>query len=713
MELAHLRDPSLVEQTVARALGIRGALGHGGMDDLVVHLANKQVLLILDNCEHLLNECAQLADKLVRNTPKLSVLATSREALRIQGEIIAEVRPLACPQPGEPLDPAEAVRYPAVALLLDRITAVRPEFTLGRDNVEAVTQLCRRLDGLPLAIELAAIRAQTLPVQQIVERLDNRFVLLRTGMRGGHARQRTMEALVDWSFELCTEAEQALWASLSVFEGGFEVGDAEEVCSGRGLSRAQVTEALLGLVEKSIVCRSAVGAESRLFLLETMREYGRIRLAERGEVAAYRRRHRDWYYEWGHRVSHEWYGPSQLDWLARLTHDHANLRAALTFSFDTPGESGAGLRLICGLRPWWVVGGFLTECSQWLRRGLAQYPDRDATRAWAVLVDGTTAMYLGESQEAERRLSEAEELITELDDAELRANLLTSLGQLALYQTDHRRAAALLPQALAEHQARGNTQGIIESMLPLALAMSVAGDSQTVVELCDRLQRICVDRGETVGRSYALWTIAMEYWRGGDASRTKQLLQECLQLKAGFDDRLGIALCFEGLAWVAVGEGQVGRAAKLLGASEPVSRHLGLSLGKYQHLIEHVEQCRRWIREAADQERVQAAHDEGTAMSLVEAIDYALESHPARTDIRDQLVAGLDDLSILTPREREVVHLVAAGLTNRAIATQLVISRRTAEGHVERILAKLGFTSRAQIASWSASISASVASPAE
>ncbi|MEU6658837.1 LuxR C-terminal-related transcriptional regulator [Streptomyces sp. NPDC046821] len=698
VELAHLQEPSLLEQTVARALGIRETPGPVTPEDLLEHLADKQVLLVLDNCEHLLDECASLVDTLLRNTPRLRVLATSREALCIQGESIVDVRPLACPEPGEPADPADVARYPAAGLLLDRVAAVRPEFTLNHGNAEAVAQLCRRLDGLPLAIELAAVRARTLTVQQIVDRLDDRFVLLRAGLRGGDVRQRTMEALIDWSFELCDARERTLWARLSVFSGGFEVGDAEEVCSGDGLSRSDVTEALFGLVGKSIVSRNADGAESRLYLLETIREYGRLRLAERGEELTFRRRHRDMFCGLARQADREWYSRNQLSWAVRLTQDHANIRAALTFSYETPGEERAGLRLNSALRSWSTVAGLLTECRQWLARGLDRYRERDATRAWALLADAGLAMYQGEAQEAETIFAEARELIAGLDDARLRAHLLTAAGQHALYQTRPGQAIKLLREALTDHESRADSAGLIESLLPLALSSSVTGDSETAVELCERVEQICVDRGEYIGRSYALWTRAMETWRNDDFPRTKQLLQESLRFKSRFDDCLGIALCFEGLAWVAVVQGQVDRAAKLLGANEPVSRQLGLSLGKCRHLMEHFDRCRRRIAEA-DQTLVQAAYDEGAAMSLANAIAYALESDPTRTP-RTAPTDTEHDLHLLTPREREVAQLVTAGLTNRAIAAHLVISRRTAEGHVERILAKLGFTSRAQIASW-------------
>lgn len=692
VELAGLREGSLLVQTVAQKLGVRDIPGRPSIEVLSEHLADRSCLLVLDNCEHLIEESAQLIAALLRAGSGLRVLATSREPLRVRGEHLFQVRPLSFPEPGG--DVSGLRNYSAVGLFVDRARAVVPDFDLDEANAGAVANLCRKLDGVPLAIELAAVRLRTLSVRQIVDRLDDRFRLLRHGARGAEDRQRTITALLDWSFELCSEAERALWARLSVFADGFELDDVEAVCSDEVLDRADVVDVVAGLVDKSVVVSDLGAGQPRFRLIETLAEYGLLRLRESGEEATWRRRHRDWCVSLAERARDDWYGADQLVWLRRLEREHANLQLALKFSFDDPSEARDGLRLAADLRTWWIPAGFMAEGRQWLERGRSACSGRDLTTARALLAEGGIAILQGDFPGAERILPQAEDIIEESDDGVLRAHLMTLASQLAMFRGEHDAAFESLRPALAAHKARGDVTGIVESLLPYALLMSTTGNSQRAIALCQELEDLCVGRGESVGRSYALWTMGMEAWRHGQVQSAKEALRRSLRLKATFHDRLGIALCFEGLAWISAAEGRAGRAARLLGANEPVARSLGLSLQRYRHLLEYREQCQALL-DAQDAEWVRAETDAGASMLLDAAIEYALEDEETAPE-----PVGANELDLLTPRERSVAELIARGLTNREIAAQLVIAQRTAEGHVEKILGKLGFHTRAQVASW-------------
>ena len=335
----------------------------------------------------------------------------------------------------------------------------------------------------------------------------------------------------------------------------------------------------------------------------------------------------------------------------------------------------------------------MAEGKQWLQRGAPAHDREDVlTSAQALLAEGEIATLQGDFAEAERTLARAEAVVVPADGS-LRAHHGKLAGLLAMFRGDHEESVELLRTALAEHRARGDVTGIVETLLPYALLMSTTGNTERAVALCQELEDLCVGRGETVGRSYALWTMAMEAWRHGQIDSAREALHRSLRLKATFHDRLGIALCFEGLAWLSAAEGRIGRAARLLGANEPVARSIGLSLQRYRHLLDYRRQCQARI-DAHDSDLVRSGRKEGASMRLEAAIQYALDGAVGGTR------EGSSELDLLTRRERDVAELIAQGLTNREIAARLVISQRTAEGHVEKILGKLGFHTRTQVASW-------------
>ena len=387
VELAGLHDPELVPSTIAAVLGIESRGHRTAVSRLAEYLGDREILLILDNCEHLLDACALVASELLRACPGLRMLASTREPLGISGEHLFAVPPLPVPGPDASPTTAQLTEYPAVRLFVERAAAVKPDFSLTPQNKAAVVDICRRLDGLPLAIELAAGRLRALSPRQLQERLQDRYELLTGGSRTALPRQQTLRALMDWSYDLCTPIEQLLWARLAVFEDSFDLPAAERVCSGGDLPEDKMLYVLAGLVDKSVLATAEYDGVVRYHLLGTLREYVIDRLDD-GERAALRRRHRDWYVEVVDRAEAEWFSSSQVVRYTGLRRDHPNLRAALTYCLQTPGDDGAGLALAAALRFYWLMSGYITEGVAWLDRTLAAHPTPDLVRLKGLRVQG-------------------------------------------------------------------------------------------------------------------------------------------------------------------------------------------------------------------------------------------------------------------------------------------------------------------------------------
>ena len=371
MELGELSDPDLMATTVAEALGMREQVGTTPLRALVHHLADRSLLLILDNCEHLVIEAARLADTLRRSCPQLRILATSREALGIQGESTILVPPLSVPDPDHLPELKGIPQFDAISLFVDRASAAVPDFTVTDENFSAVMRIVQQLDGMPLALELAAARLRTLSPDEIADRLADRYRLLTAADRMAPERHRTLRLCVDWSYSQCDERERSLWSRISVFVGGFELDDVEGVCAHGDLDPIDVLDVLTSLVDKSIVTRIGAGDRSRFRMLESLREYGLERLHTSGEYHDVRERHRDWYADLVLRARAEWISPEQVAWMKRLDRELPNIRAAFDFSVMEPGAPGLSLRLVESLHLYWVSRGLLGEGRRWLGRALA------------------------------------------------------------------------------------------------------------------------------------------------------------------------------------------------------------------------------------------------------------------------------------------------------------------------------------------------------
>jgi non-specific serine/threonine protein kinase len=695
VDLGGLSDPTLLEPAVAGALGLRDATATWQASRLADHLADMQVLLVLDNCEHMVTECARLVDVLLRSCPGLRVLATSRQGLGITGERTIRVPSLSVPVPDQPPPTAEALmRYDAVSLLAERAAAVLPGFSVSADNYEAVARLCQRLDGIPLALELAAVRLRALSVDQVLDRLDDRYGLLRTTSPAAMPRQQTLRALIDWSFDLLSAGEQLLWTRLSVFAGSFELDAVEVVCDGGTLSADSIAELMAGLVDKSVLIREDHGPRVRYRLLETMRQYGLARQRRSTEEAELRRRHRDWYLDLTIQAERERFGQHQLAWYDRLRAEHPNLRAALEYCLTEPGAAGGGQRIAAALQTFWVVDGAIDEGRRWLRRLLAVDPTASVDRARALASTARLAVLQGHAADVPKLIAECRDLARTFSDQTLFAHLVHTEGLAELFYGAPRRGIELFEHALAAHRAAGDLFGTSLALTQLANTCILVGDIGRGQALCQEALALSDAYGERWCAAHALWTQGLVAWLEGDLRQAAELEMRCTRLRELFGDSWGIAMALEPLAWVAGAEKRYERAARLLGILQATWRAIGAA--RPGSMDGEHELCETRTREALGQRAFEAAFREGQALALTEAISYALGDQPSREPDRPDPKAAAQ----LTRREAEIAELIAEGLSNKEIAARLVIAQRTAEGHVEHILTKLGFSSRAQVAAW-------------
>ncbi|NBE49987.1 LuxR C-terminal-related transcriptional regulator [Streptomyces boluensis] len=691
VELASLTDPNLLPQAVIDAVGIREQPAREPVAVIGEHLRERQALLIFDNCEHLVEAAGDLAAEILRSAPNVKIMATSQHVLRIAGEHIYPVPPLLAPDPGDALQPGAAGHYPSVALFADRAAAAVPGFAITPDNEAAVVRLCHRLEGIPLAIELASVRLRVFTVEELAARLDDRFQMLREGNRNLPRRHRTLRALIDWSYDLCTPTEQLLWARATVFADGFSAEALQEICADETLPGDEVLDTVARLVDKSVLLREEEGGHVRFRMRDTLRDYGRARLADWGDEAVTARQHRDWYAKLIETAGREWAGPRQAKWAARLQMEHANLRTALEYCMSTPGEARVGLQMAAV--PWfWGAMDHLTEARLWLDRGLAQQtPKRE--RAWALATAAYIAAFQGDLGRMRTCAEEAHGLALEIGDLRALAFAKHVLGfVVSLVEPDSPDAITLLTEALAQYDADGSiSQQYTDSLLvELASVYLLMHEHERAAELTDLLYRRCRASGERWNLSYAHWLRGLLALAEDDPDRADRELSEALRIKRAFHDTLGFGLTLEVIAWSAALRGEGERAGVLLGGVDQIWRTLGAR--QLRGLRPRYEAMARVTLGDA---RFEAALERGSRLSVEEVLAVGLREPATQASVE---AAGAPVR--LTRRESEVAELVAAGMSNKEIAAKLVISLRTAEGHVERALSKLGFKTRAQIASW-------------
>ncbi len=616
VDLSGLRDPALLPATIAATFG---AAGRQEIDTLTHWLPERAALLILDTCEHLVDACRELVAALLSRPGPLRILVTSRQPLGLPAEHVVPVPPLTPPgTPGEDPLSNEAVR-----LFEERAAAAVPGFRVGPAEIGPVTRLCRSLDGIPLAIELAAVRLRVLSVRQILDLLTDRFRLLGGTGRGGLSRHQTLRTAIGWSYELCEPAERLLWARLSVFEGDFELDAARYVCEEGPLSGADVAALISGLVDKSILV--AHDDEPRYRLIETLREYGADWLDRLGETAATRRRHRDYYLLLAQRGERAWSGPRQLYWFDRMRQEHHNVCAALEFCLSDPAETQVGLELLSSLWFMWVACGFSREGHFYLRRVLAacEQPSRARGRALGVLAYVRSAQ--GDAEGAIRAAERCRHDAIETGDSATMVLATKMLGTAAMLQGDLLRAKALLGAAIEVHgDGAALNPGLLPAIVELSLVLTIQDSPDEAERLLTDCLRVCRLRNELWVRSYGHYVLAEAQRALGRTAEATANAAEALRLKRHFHDVLGCVLAVEVLARLAADEGRTERAALLLGGAQHNWHLFGLPQLGSPFLTEEHEQCVRECRRALGDEGYERLSGRGAGLGLDAVVELAM-----------------------------------------------------------------------------------------
>jgi non-specific serine/threonine protein kinase len=690
IELGDLREGSALVEMVAKTLGLQNRSVRPLLEVIEEFLATRELLLVLDNCEQVVDAVAGLAESLLRACPDCRILATSREPIGISGEVTLPIPPLPVPDP-EHL-PKMSSHNDAVRLFADRGAAAVPGFEITEDNRVTIARICERLDGLPLSIELAAARLRAIPPEQILHRLTDRYTLLTRGSRDAPSRQQTLRMCIDWSYDLCTPSEQYAWAALSVFAGSFELDAADHIL-GEVQSVVELLDSVTMLVDKSILTREASGSVARFRMLETVRDYGRQKIQETDEYLELRRRYRDWYVQLALDAEADWIGPRQLEWITRLSKEQPNLRQALDFSVSD--DPSAGIRLATALYPFWFSQGLFSEGRRWLDLLLTRSTGSPGVeRAKALYADSVMAGLQGDRKVQAALVAEGRRLADQTTDALLQAHIDLAESYLAVLGSDLLVARALLTHAVQVYAERSDL--LLEAIGSgvLGLTHELLNDTERAIECYERGLAITEPRGEMMYRSYMLGSLGVAVWRHGDRERAVGLLRQALHVGRQVNDRLNVSMCLQALAWIAAEEKDAERAVVLTAAAERLSESVGSPTVFLPDLLEYRVICDRETRRALSEKKFGAAHRKGSALVGAAAVAYALGEHPAPG-------GSHQPASVLpTKREQEVAKLIAEGLTNRQIAARLTISPRTVQGHVEHLLAKLGFNTRAQVAVW-------------
>jgi len=693
VELASLSEDELVPKAVAEAVGIPEMPGRPITDALVQSMHDKERLLIVDNCEHLVEPAARLVDVLLDACPRLRVLATSREPLDVAGELNWPVPSLSVPD-GLPSTVEEVEAYEAARLFAARAYYRRRDFAVTPGNASDVAKICRGLDGIPLAIELAAARVGSLSVGQIAHRLDDSLLLLTGGNRTAASRHRTLRGALDWSFELLSEDEKKLFCRLSVFAGGWTLGAAEAVGKEGSFEEDGVLDQLSGLVEKSlVVVKGGDEGGARHRMLEPVRQYALAQLEASGGVEAARRRHAMWYLALAEAAEPELVGAEQEIWFRRLETEHNNLRAALRWCLDA-GEPEFGLRLAGTLgREFWRVRGRLREGLGWLDAALEKGEDASPARARALACAGWMAWQWLDFDGSRALSEEALALSRRFEGEQATAAIsLHNLGMVEIYSRMRPAEAwGFFEESLALWRELGDNVGAGRVLQRMGLISVVRHDFDRAEALYEECIALLRGTGDRVGITVALWLGALSALGHGKHERVSTLCEEALALARRTGNTHAVAYITHVLAASSGAQGETIRSARLWGAAEALLDALGLTLGPAERHF-HAPYIAA-VRESLGETAWESAWAEGKTMTPEEALALP-DEQPGPTVPPDGV-----PLTKLTRRELEVALLVARGLTNRGIASELVLSEHTVHHHVTNILKKLNLNSRQQVAS--------------
>ena len=696
VDLSSTIDPGLVAPTIARCLGLKETGRARLLDRLLTCLRDCQTLLVLDNFEQVLPAATLLA-WLLESCPRLTVLATSRTVLRLGAEHEFPVPPLSVPDLDRLPDIETLSRYDAVALFVQRARQACPEFALTPANAQAVAEVCVSLDGLPLAVELAAARAGLLSPPALLGQLGRRLAVLTVGSRDAPARHQTLRKTMDWSYELLGPAEQRLFSRLAVFQGGGSLEAIAAVCDADGAFGQDFLDGIGALVDHSLLHRwEHIPGEPRFGMLETIREYALEHLKRRGEAELVRRWHAEHYLAVAEQAEPELTGSRQAAWFARLESEHDNLRAALQWSIDS-GKSELALGLGASLHWFWLVRGHLSEGRRWLRAALANpHPGSIGTRARALHAAGVLAWNQGDLDVSRQLLEEALALRHQAGDRRSVARTLVNLAVVTFLQGGAEPAAPLYEESMAIFRELSDWDGVADTLTNLGLVGREAGDYPSAQLYLEESLALRRDLGDQQGAARALAELGIVARKRGQDEAARARFEESLRLVRSVGVTDVAAQCLEGLAELARTDHLLRKTAQLLAAAETLRQRTGRPLQGASDRADYARTLSA-TRLALGTAEFDAAWSSGRTLTVDEAMNLALSTEVVEGSVATH---GGTAVKVLTRREREVAKLVARGLTNRQIAEALVITEGTAEVHVANIKSKLSFHSRAQLATW-------------
>jgi predicted ATPase/class 3 adenylate cyclase len=576
VELAPLTDARLVPQAVASALGVKEEAGRPVFEALEKHVKDRQLLLILDNCEHVVHACAELAKQLLQSGIRLKILASSREHLHVGGEATYPVPALAVPDPSSTIAPNALTQYESVRLLVDRAVAAQPAFQVTEQNAAAISAICRRLDGIPLAIELAAARVRALSVDNIAARLNDRFRLLTGGSRTALPRQQTLRALIDWSHDLLTEAERILFRRLTVFAGGWTLEAAEAVASGGDVGKPRVLDLLVDLVDKSLVTVEAEGA--RYSLLETVREYAEEHLKESGEGEEIRKRHLDFYVAFAEKAGAELLGSEQAGWLRQLDVDRENLLSAIAWCSRGSHDAESGYRLVHAIKLYWFMRGLLDLGHRVTVEAISIPADepQGLARCKALWVAGQICSYTGRYEEAQRYLYESLAIARHHNDRRMIAAVQNYLALAALGQGDRAAARLHCEEALDLARDLGDKREIAGLSNALAQLNRLDGKLDVAEPLYEQVVALAHELSDREIVAIGILGLAMVAISRGSVARARDLLRQALTIAEETDSKPAGQCALDVSAGLAALQKDWGRSARLYGAAEAQTLRTGI-----------------------------------------------------------------------------------------------------------------------------------------
>ncbi len=684
VDLSALADQRLLEHTVASVCGVKEDSRRPVIEAIAEGLANSRCVFLLDGCEHLVDSVAELTSRLLRSCPKLAVIATSREPLGVEGEVIWRTPSLTTPKVEDAAHPELLMESEAIRLFVDRARLSRPEFELEPGRATALAQICTRLEGIPLAIELAAGLSSVMSLEEILDGLQHRFQLLTGGGRRSLPRHQTLRQAVDWSYGLLSSTEQALFARLGLFAGGFDLAAAEAVASGAPIEVADVRPLLSRLVHKSlVVAEPSHPLTARYRMLDTIREYALEKLEHIGE---WRRRHADYFSVWTAKAANMLTSVDQGPWLQRLEEEQANIRLALEWSVSV--ESDDALRLAGSMGVFWSMRRNLAEGIEWLTRALGVETTAAELRAIPLVVRARLSHGRGDYATAERDAQEAVRIARALDLYTELTRGLTVLGMLASHREDLDSAHRYFAEVESVARRRGDNERIASSLNNLAMIESTLGRNDAALVHAEQalaMTDVLGDYQKAIVRD----TVARINHRLGNRDTARRLYAEALSMSAEVKDPMNIADALEGMALLVNSANDSERTVVLMSAAEALRSKTGAE--RTPDWSNEVNECTSRAKARLSAAALEAAQRKGKGMSMEDAIRFATgETSDDRRDGRTRL----------TDREIEVARLIAGGLTNGEAAAKLRISERTVDAHVEHIRNKLGLRTRAQIAVW-------------